>query len=105
MAVVEKRLYGPAQPGAVTGVIYTVPGATSAVVKQIIMANTTALPATVTIGVGGTAAANMVIPTVVVAANSVVTLDCAIPMVAAETLNALQGTAAAVTVTISGYEF
>lgn len=105
MAVTETRLYGPAQPDdAAPETLYTVPGATDTIVKQIVMANTTGSAATVAIGINGVAAADQIVPDVLIAANSVETLDCAIPLAAGETLEAQQGTASAVTVTVSGYE-
>lgn len=104
MAVTEDRLYGPAQPGTVTGVLYTVPGATAAVIKQIIVANTTASVATITLGVNGSAAADAILFEVEVEANETYTLDTSLPLATAETIDGLQGTSAALTVSISGYE-
>lgn len=104
MAVTETRLYGPAQPGTVTGVLYTVPGATDAVVKQIVVANTTASAATITLGINGSTAALAILFEVDVEPNETYTLDTSIPLSAAETINGLQGTGSALTVTISGYE-
>lgn len=104
MAVTEERLYGPAQPGTSTGVLYTVPGATTAVVKQILVANTTAGAATITIGINGTADADVILSEVSIAANETYTLDTSIPLAAAETIDGLQGTSGALTVTIVGYE-
>lgn len=99
-----KRIYGPAQPGTVTGILFTVAGSKRVTIKQIIVANTTASAATLTIGIGGTAAANLIIPTVSVPANTTVTFDLTQTLEAAETLNGLQGTSAALTVTITCVE-
>lgn len=103
MAITETRIYGPAQPGTSTAVIYTVPAVTTAILKQIILANTTGSAATVTIGINGSDAEDRIIPSISVAANSVYTLDIALPLPTADTLDAFQGTSAAITVTISAY--
>lgn len=71
-------------------------------VKQILLANTTALPATIRIGVNGIAAADLILPDQTVPPNETVTLDLTLPLFALETLEARQGTASAITVTVSG---
>jgi hypothetical protein len=82
----------------------TTPSAT-AIIKEILLANTTASPATVTLGINGTAAANQFIPTVTVAANDTKLISGMDTMLSGtDTLNGLQGTSGAITVTISGVE-
>lgn len=96
-----KRIYGPAQPGTSTAVLVTVPASRRWIVNQIRLANTTGSTATVTLGIGGTTAANQIVPAVSIPANTVETLEMAEPMVAGETLDGLQGTASAITVVVS----
>lgn len=72
-----RRLCGPVQPGTGNGILYTAPAydsnvttpSATAIIKEILLANTTATAATVTLGIGGTAAANQFIPTVTVQPN------------------------------------
>lgn len=99
-----KRLYGPAQPGTVTGVLATVTTDKRWTAKQVILANTTASAATVTLGLGGTTAALQIIPGVELAAHQVVVIDMTFVLESGETLNGLQGTSGAIAVTISGVE-
>lgn len=101
MAVTPTRVYGPAQPGTSTAVLATVAASKRWIVKQVLLANTTGAAASVTLGIGGTAAANQIVPAVLVPANDVETIDMTLVMTAAETLNGLQGTSAAVTVTVT----
>ena len=49
MAVLQKRLSGPAQITTANTVAYTTPLSTTTIVKQIIMTNTTSVAKTVTI--------------------------------------------------------
>lgn len=96
--------FTPVQPGTSEGTLYT-PSAGYGVITQIIMSNTTALPATVTIGKGGVAAANQIVPGITIPANTVETLDLAGFRVAnGVNIRALQGTGSAITVAICGYE-
>lgn len=101
------------QPGTSATTLYTAPSASAnvtapsatAYIKEIIIANTTANAATITIGINGTAAANQIVPAVSVNGNDVKVLsglNTAIP--AGGTIQALQGTVSAITVTISGVE-
>lgn len=82
------------------------PAGTKVILKQVLLANTAAAAATVSISLvpsGGTAgAANRIVPTVSVAANSVAAIDMSQVMEAGDFLSAVQGTLGAITVTISG---
>lgn len=101
MAIVPKRAYGPAQPGTGSGLLVDVPANKRWIVNQIRLANTTGNDATVTIGIGGTAAANQIIPAVTIPGFTVETLEMAEAMVAGEELHGLQGSSGAITVTVS----
>lgn len=98
-----KRFY-LGQPGTVTGVLFTVDAARRVTIKQVTLANTTALPATVTLGVNATTAAARVVPGVSIPANTIVVVDMTLVLEAAEAIHGLQGTASAITVQISGVE-
>jgi hypothetical protein len=107
-----KRFY-LGQPGTSATTLYTAPANTAnqpapyatAEVKSITLANTTANAATITIGINGTAAANQVIPAISINGNDVKVLDgLNWALNANDTLQALQGTSGAITVTISGIE-
>lgn len=113
MAYVPKRLYTGA-PGTTITTLYTVPAATKVIVKQIIITNTTATNATISLylvpnnaGAVGTAAVGNAIATAqIIPANSSVHLDLAQVLDAAnDTVQALQGTASALTLVISGVTF
>lgn len=89
----------PASSGNVTS-----PSST-AYITEIVIANTLASAATITLGIGGVAAANQIIPAVSVAANdSKIISGIKTMMPAGSTLQALQGTSGAITLTISGVE-
>lgn len=96
------RLYGPAQPGTVTGVLATPAGTDRWILKQLIIANTTGASATITLGIGGTAAADQFCPTVLVSPNTVVTIDLSLVVNNGEEIHGLQGTSGAITLTLSG---
>jgi hypothetical protein len=82
-----------------------VPANTTTILKSIVMTNTTGTAATVTIGINGTAAANQIVPAVSVGANDTKIVDGVnIILNTGDTLQALQGTASAITLTISGAE-
>lgn len=109
----QKRFYF-GQPGTSATTLYTAPANTTAnpspgstaIVKGIWVANTTGTAATITIGINGTAAANQIVPGVTVNPNDVKILEGinGIQLNASDTLQALQGTASAITVTIAGIE-
>lgn len=109
----QKRLAGPTQPGTTATTIYTAPANTTAnpspnataIIKSIWLANTTASTATITLGINGTAAATLIIPAVSVPANDVKIISQeTLELNASDTLQALQGTASAITVTVNGAE-
>lgn len=99
-----KRLYGPAQPGTVTGVLATVTTDKRWTAKQVVLANTSASAATVTLGIGGTAAAQRIVPGLSIAGNAVVVIDMTLVLTSGEAIHGIQGTASAITVQISGVE-
>lgn len=112
MACIPRRLY-QGQPGTTEAALTlrpfnasAVPANTKVIIKQILLTNTANAAATVSISLvlsGGTAgAANRIVPAVSVSANSIVAIDMSQVMEPGDFLSAVQGTAGAITVTISG---
>lgn len=106
MADTAKQIY-TAQPGTSDTLLYTVPGATTTVVRSIHVANTTGTAATITLGLNSAAAlaaANHFLSAVSIPANGTYDWSGFQVLDAAETIRALQGTLNALTVHISGIE-
>lgn len=107
MANTPKRLY-QGQPGTAETTLYTVPASTSTIVKEIILTNTTTTVAAASISAvpsGGTAgAANRIIAGFSIAANDTKIVPLSTVLNTGDFLSGLQGTASAITVTISGVE-
>lgn len=104
MADAGSLVYGPAQPGTTNGTLYTVPGATTAHVKSVKVVNTTGTAATITLALNGTAATaanHWLFSAYSVPANGFVHVETYEALAAADTIQGLQGTSAALTVTIS----
>jgi hypothetical protein len=98
MAVTSKALFrGAASTSSTT--LYTVPSATTTVVTNIIITNTTASTGTFTLGLGGTSLATLV----TVGASDSTVLDIKQPLTATQTIT---GSASATTINfhISGVE-
>lgn len=104
MPDVSGRIYGPAQPGTTNATLYTVPASTTVVVRNIHVCNTTATAATISLAINGTAAtaANCWLTALSIPANSSYDWSGFLHLSTADTLQALQGTASALTMTISG---
>ena len=103
MADASARIYGPAQPGTTNATIYTVSTGT-VVVRNIHICNTTAAAATISLAIDASAAtaANCWLSALSVPANSSYDWSGFLHLDNADTLQALQGTASALTMTISG---
>lgn len=108
MAYIPTLLYPSGYPGALGSVLYTVPGGKSAIVKNIVLTNTTGTEATIHVSVvpsgGGAAADNRILSNYAVPANGIATLDCSIVMPAGAFLHATNTTSNAIACTISGVE-
>ena len=104
MADAASRIYGPAQPGTGNGTLYTVPGATSVVVRSIHVCNTTSSAATLSLAINGTAAtaANCWLDELSIPANGSYDWSGFLALATTDTIQGLQGTSGALTVTISG---
>jgi hypothetical protein len=88
-----------ALPAAAT-TLYTVPAATTAIVKNVIISNKTATAATITASVSGIT----ILGGVSVDANSTITLDLSTVIQTGEVVAAAGGTAGALSVYVSGVE-
>lgn len=108
MANTAKRLYGPAQPGTSIATLATVGSGKKWIVTEIIVTNTTATAATLTLSivpVGGSAGTtNRICAAMPVNANVTLVMHIRAVMDVGDFLAALQGTSGALTVTISGVE-
>lgn len=104
MADTAKRLYGPAQLTASAATLYTVPAATTAILRYVRIANTTGSDRTVTLSVGADAAATRIFAGQTVPANGALDWSGFIPLAAAEVIQGLASAAAALTVILAGVE-
>lgn len=104
MSDTAARVYGPAQPGTSNGTLYTVPADTQLIVRSIHACNTTGASATLSLAINGTAAtaANCWLEAYPVQADDTYDWSGMLVLEAADTIQGLQGTSGAITVTISG---
>jgi hypothetical protein len=101
------RLYGPAVPTTVVAgaILYTAPSDGRVVIRAVIYSNTSTTTTNVSLilGINGVAAANQFVPTVIPTGNAAATVIVGdIVMNPGDTLNGTQGSAATVTVIVSG---
>lgn len=89
--------------------VYTVPGATSAIVKEIVISNITNAAATLSISIVPSAGAagdtNRILKDLSFPANSISTLDIMQVMATGDFISIKQGTASAICCTVSGVTF
>ena len=104
MADVGKRFYGPAQPAGSAGTLFPVTTSHSYHVTNITVTNTTTSIATITLSIGTDAAATRILDAVDVPAKGVLVLNGYWFMASTEIMQGWQGTASALTVTISGVD-
>jgi len=98
-------IYGPAQPATTNATLYTVPASTQAHVRSVVVVNTTGTAATLTLALNGssaTAANHWLFSAYSIPANGFVHATGLLASLdAADTIQGLQGTNAALTVTIT----
>jgi hypothetical protein len=100
----EARLGGPTQLGTSTTTLFTVASSRTAVIKQIIIANTDTVDRAVTLSIGSAAtAANRIMSALPIGANDIMVWDTALVLNAAETLQGLSDSASKVNVTVVGW--
>ena len=108
MAVYTPKRFYINQPTTSATTLYTVTAGASQIVKNILLNNTTASDATITLNIvptGGSASTtNRLLSTYTVKANDTVAIDCSIVMNSTDFVSGLQGTSGAITVIISGVE-
>jgi len=107
MAITQKRLGGPSQLTASSATYYTVPSATTTIVKQILLTNTTGSSKTVTVRLYTTGTENNtfdVLSEMPLAANETVAFNCSMVMAATETIKAFCSSATSVNISIFGIE-
>lgn len=107
MAMVPTQMY-TGQPGTTDTLLYTVPGGTTSLIKQITLTNTDTVTRTVTLGLnsgGALAAANHLFSATPLVAKSVTVVDVSQVLTTGQTVRALQESATAVVVRISGVNF
>lgn len=94
------------QPGTTVATLYTAPASTDVKITSIVLCNTTTTAATITLSVvtsAGTAGAtNRILAAFAVNPSDTVTIDTPVHMSTGDFLAGLQGTASAITATISG---
>lgn len=104
MADTLKRLAGPTALGTSAATVYTVPAATTATVRDVLVCNETGSAATLTISIGTDGAGKRICKDLSIPANTTWQLACGTVLAAAEVLQAYSGTASALTLTVSGVE-
>src|SRR6266568_712608 len=99
------RMY-TGQPGTSEGTLYTVPASTNAKVTEVLIANTSAASASVSLSAvpsGGSAGnTNRLFTALSVDGNAVVIMDMSVFLDTGDFLSAVQTTSSAITLTISG---
>lgn len=103
MAETWKKLY-QGQVGSSATTLYTVPGATEAIIKHIRAVNTSGTARTIRLWHDGSADANAILPPVELGPGEWGEFDGSILAEAADTISGQAGAATAITVTIYGLE-
>lgn len=89
---------------AAGGALYTVPGSTQTIVREIRVVNTDSAAQTIALFDGGVAAVNAIKGTTTLQPNETMEVPCYITMAAAATIQAKASADAKVTVTVYGLE-
>ena|SRR3990167_11045543 len=104
MADTATRLAGPTQLGTGAATVYTVPGATTAIIRSLLVCNTTANQVKFTVSIGADAAGTRVFFERAIAPRETFEYHGFIVLTAAGTLQAYADTASAATLTVSGVQ-
>lgn len=109
MPIYTPKQLGQSQPGTSYAMIYTVPGSTSCILKEVVACNVTGAAVVLDLSIvasGGTAGVtNNVIAQHQIGAYSMVSYTFSQVMATGGFISAKAGTASALTLTISGAEF
>jgi hypothetical protein len=103
-AMVRKRLYGPTLLGNAAATLYTCPAATTAVIRRIHVSNPTGSPVDFTLSIGTSAAGTRLWDAQPVPADDLLDDYQDFTLAAGEIIQGLAGSAAALNLTIDGYE-
>lgn len=104
MADVPKRLAGPVLLTNSTATLYTVPGSTTTIIRNIHIANTSGSAATVKLSIGADAAGTRLLGDLSIPANGTYDWSGFAVMEATELLKGHSGTTNVLTITVSGVE-
>lgn len=108
MAVYTPKKIYTGQPSTSPATIYTAPASTTTIIKNILICNTTASAATVTLNLvasGGSAGVNnRILSTYTVTPNDTVAIDLSAVLSTGDFISAVQGTSSALTLHITGVE-
>lgn len=104
MADTAKRHAGPLLLTTAEQTLYTVPASTTAIVRGIRIANTSAAAVTVKLSIGADAAGTRLMSDVPIPANSVYDWSGFLVLATANTLRGQAGTTNVLTITVSGVE-
>lgn len=104
MTILKKRLAGPAQVTNSAATKYTVPAATTTVVRHVHVYNADTVACTFTMSIGSDAAGTRVFDAYSMAAGSFLDHFCYYVLTATEIIQALAGTTNKLTLTIDGEE-
>lgn len=103
-----KQLCQVTQLGTTISTIYTVPSATSTIVKQILIANVTSTAATATVhfvpSAGSASSSNKIFGEITISANSTQVIDLSTILPTGATIQALAGAANSINIHASGVE-
>jgi hypothetical protein len=102
MADTAARIIGPILLTNSSVTLYTVPGSTKAIVRNIIIANTSATAATARLSIGADAAGTRILPEVSIPANSVYDWSGFLVLNAGDTIRGQSGTTNVLAITVSG---
>lgn len=104
MADLAKRIVGPTQLASAAGTVYTVPAATTTIMRCIHVANTSSSAASFTLSIGVDAAGTRLFSSVSVQANGYFVWSGFQVLTATEVLQVFGSAANVLTMTIAGVE-
>lgn len=96
------RIIGPILLTSSSVTLYTVPGATTAILRNIHIANTSGTAATARLSIGADAAGTRLLGDLSIPANSTYDWSGFMPVAAVETIRGQSGTTNVLTITVSG---
>lgn len=104
MPFAERRLTSPTTLSTVASTVYTVPAQYTTIVKQVVVTNTTASPASFNLYIGSATAANAIFSNTTVSANDSLVINLSQVLSSLEILTASANANSAINMTISGVD-